>query len=157
MVNNITKEEALSRAMHLCSRQEKCLSDVRKKLHDWKLDEKHIPLVLNKLVEEKFIDEQRFAGFAVKDKFRLNQWGKIKIGYHLRQKQLPEQIIQEALASIDEREYEEMLKDLLVRKKKSLKESDPYKLKAKLLRFAASRGFEQSLVYDQIDQLLKEK
>lgn len=157
MANDITKEEALSRAMHICSRQEKCLSDIRKKLHDWKLNEKYIPEVLNTLVEDKFIDEQRFAGFAVKDKFRLNQWGKIKIGYHLRQKQLAEQIIQEALASIDDREYEEMLRDLLARKKRSLKESDPYKLKAKLLRFAASRGFEQSMVYDHIDQLLKDK
>jgi len=156
MAYNITPEEALSRAMHICSRQEKCLWDIRKKLNDWNLDEMHIPKVLKKLEEEKFIDEQRFAGFAVKDKFRLNQWGKIKIAYFLRQKQLPEKIIKEALEAIQENEYVEMLRDLLQRKRRSLKESDQYKLKAKLLRFAASRGFEQSLVFDQIDQLLKE-
>ncbi len=156
MANNLTPEEALSRAMQICSRQEKCLSDIRKKLESWKLNEKDIPRILKKLTEEKFIDERRFATFAVKDKFHLNQWGKIKIGYYLRQKQLPDHFIQDALETIDDNEYEAMIRDLLKRKRKSLKESDPYKLKAKLLRFAASRGFEQSLIFNQIDQLLKE-
>ena len=133
--------------MYLCSRAEKCKSDIRKKLYDWKADPKEYEKIIKELETQKFIDEKRYTNYYVKDKFMFNKWGKIKIRTMLFQKQIPEQIIDEAIVQINDEDYLEMLKKLINQKQKSIKETDANKKKSKLLRYASSRGFEPHLIF----------
>ncbi|NPA68973.1 MAG: RecX family transcriptional regulator [Chlorobi bacterium] len=142
----MTYKEALSKAMYLCSKTEKCKSDIRKKLYDWKANPDDIEKILSELEKQKFIDEKRYAEYYVRDKFRFNKWGKIKIKTMLLQKQIPEKTINKALADIPEKEYIETLKYLLKQKEKTLNDGDYYKKKQKIIRFLTSKGFETDTV-----------
>ena len=93
---NITLKDALSKAQALCAKQEKCEFDIRKKLYDWKLDVKEHDKVINELKKDKYIDDQRYAIFFAKDKFNFGKWGKIKIEFALKQKNIPVGYIQNA-------------------------------------------------------------
>lgn len=150
----ISAQSALSKVMFICSRQEKCCSDIRKKLRDWNLSYDDQDEIIQTLIEEKFINEERYTNFYVRDKFRFNKWGRIKISHHLKQKQIPEQFISNALDQLNEKDYAESLNDILSHKIKSIKEDDPYQLRAKLYRFAQGRGFESQLALQFIDKLI---
>lgn len=134
-------QKAYDKAAAICARQEQCVSMVRDKLVKWEVEEADRTQILKRLVEEKFIDEQRYTGFYVRDKARFNRWGKTKITWQLRRKGIAPEMISEALASIPANEYNDNLLDLLKQKKRQLKVDDPYKRRASLMRFAASRGF----------------
>jgi regulatory protein len=152
----ISKESALSKAMFICSRQEKCNFDIRKKLRDWNISSDDQDEVIQTLIEEKFLNEERYTNFYVRDKFRFNKWGRIKISHHLRQKQISESLIETALQQLNSEEYLENLNDILKTKMRSTKEDDLYQLKAKLFRFAQGRGFEAQLSLKQIEKLISE-
>ncbi len=150
----ISYSSALSKMQFICSRQEKCCSDIRKKLENWNLSYDDQDKIIQSLIDDKFIDENRYTGFYVRDKYKFNKWGRIKISHHLKQKQIPESTIMEAFDSISEEIYEENLEDILSSKMRSTREEDLYKLKAKLYRFAQSRGFESNLILRNIDKIL---
>jgi regulatory protein len=153
----VSPESALSQAMFVCSRQEKCCSDIRKKLRDWEISCDDQDKIIQSLIDEKFINEERYTNFYVRDKFRFNRWGRIKIAHHLKQKQIPEYLISDSLDQLNDVEYSEMLSDLLSSKIKTIREEDPYHLRAKLFRFAQGRGFESQLSLQIIDKLISEK
>ncbi len=142
----IPYQKALNKAMYLCSKAEKCKSDIRKKLFDWKADPEEHDKIIHQLEDQKFIDEERFVKYYVRDKFEFNKWGKIKIRTMLFQKQIPESLIINELKQISEKKYKETLDYLINQKQKSIKDPEPFKIKTKLLRFAASRGFEPDLI-----------
>jgi len=153
-VKEVSYSSALSKMQFICSRQEKCCSDIRKKLENWHLSYDDQDNIIQSLIDDKFIDEKRYTGFYVRDKYKFNKWGRIKISHHLKQKQIPEYIIMEAFESISDELYEENLKEILSSKLRSTREEDPYKLKAKLFRFAQSRGFESNLILRNIEDLV---
>ncbi|MDD2636043.1 MAG: regulatory protein RecX [Bacteroidales bacterium] len=139
--------KVLHKAQAMCSKSEKCKSDITKYLQKYDLSEKDIDLIIKKLIEEKFIDDSRYVRFYVNDKLKFNKWGKIKIRYSLRQKQIEEHIINDSLQQIDDDIYIETLKTIIEQKSKSIKKpNDKIKRKSALLRFATSRGFEYSLI-----------
>jgi regulatory protein len=140
-------KEALQRAAALCSNQERNTQYIARKLSEWEIPPVNAEKIIRKLKEEKFLDDMRYASFFVKDKFRFNRWGKIKIGYALRQKGIPEGAIDEALSQIDDEDYLQTCRELIRQKSASLKETNPYTRKAKLVRFASQRGFESELIY----------
>lgn len=146
-------KKALNIVAGQCSKKEYCSFDVLKKLQRWELDEKDIAAVMEFLVENHFLDDVRFAESYVRDKHRFNRWGKLKIAQMLRQKHVAENIIEHALSSLPEEENDTMCLSLLKQKSKGLKEEDPYKRKAKLFRFALSRGFDYETVNRCISQL----
>jgi len=148
----ITYEKALKKAMYVCSKAEKCKSDIRKKLYDWKAKPEEHDILIKHLEEQQFIDETRYVRFYVKDKFTFNRWGRIKIKMMLFQKQIPEKLVDEAISNITSEEYYEMLKNVIKQKEKQLKETDAYKKKNKLLQFALSRGFETNLILQILDK-----
>jgi len=154
--NQLTFQEALLRAQKLCSAEEKCKSDVRKKLFDWGINSENTEKVIAQLLQENFIDERRFAKAFSKDKMRLNKWGKIKIAFELNQKKLPRNVIQEAVSLIDEAEYLEVLKKETLKKLRSLNDKDPFVMKGKLHRFASSKGFENEVIFKVLDEVLGE-
>ncbi|MDR1683490.1 MAG: RecX family transcriptional regulator [Candidatus Symbiothrix sp.] len=143
----ITYEQALHRLAAHCSRVERCSSDLRKKMTDWELSSSDQEKIIQRLQKEGFLNDERFCRAFVKDKFRYNKWGVHKIAYELKRKQLPENLIQEALQSIDSQEKEEQLKQLLAQKRKTVKGANDYEINQKLIRFAVGRGFGLDEIY----------
>ena len=151
MKKDYTPEELLHKAAAYCSPAEHCISEVTGKLETWGATSTDIQKIIQRLIDEGFINEERFARAFVTDKFRFNKWGKIKIALALRYKGISQGLIQQSLDNINEEEYKESLILLLQAKRKSIKSNDEYERNGKLIRFAQSRGFE----YNIIEQCLK--
>ncbi len=149
----INHAEALEKARKFCSAEEKCLYDVRKKLFDWGVNSGDTEKIINQLVADKFLDEWRFARLFAGGKFRNNKWGKIKISYELVRKNIARNIIEDALIRIDEDEYINVLKKELEKKQKSISAEDDLHLKAKLHRYASSKGFENDLINQVLESI----
>lgn len=132
----------MNRAAALCARSEQAPGDIRDKLVKWGLSQSNVNQVLQQLVEQGFINEERYARAFVKDRFAFNGWGKIKIAYQLRQKGIPDEIINEAMTAIDDSQYRDRLIGLLQDKWRAVKDREPRAAWAAMMRFAASRGFE---------------
>jgi regulatory protein len=142
---------ALSKAMAQCSRREFCSDDIRNKLLLWGVGNNDTEKITGILIKENFINESRYATAFVKDKFNYNKWGKVKIAAHLKTKNIPPDIIKSALNSIDNVLYTKFLKELIAGHRRSVKAKNQYDLKAKLLRYGLSKGFESSLLYDLLN------
>jgi regulatory protein len=153
---NYSFKEALSILTRICSREEKCIADIKKKLTDWNVSEADSLKIIETLVKEKYINEQRYTTSFVNDKIRFNKWGRIKIRYALKQKSIPEGIIAEAFEQVDEDKYRQILTNEISKKLKSLKKDNPYVLQNKIYRFAASRGFESDLISDITRNLISD-
>ena len=153
---SMTFEQALIKASEICARQEKCIFDIEKKLKVWGVEEQIACKVIDQLIKEKFIDEQRYISYYVRDKFRFNGWGKIKIRWQLKAKNIVGTLVDEVLSQISDEEYKDALAQLLIKKRRNIKKDDKrgddkYKIKASLIRHAASRGFEPNLIYQLLD------
>ena len=148
-------EELLHKAASYCSISEHCISDVEDKLSAWGMSEDKKHKIIDKLIEDDFINEKRYCIAFTKDKFHFNKWGKIKISYSLKQKGLDSKLIDMALKTIDEGEYEEMLAVLLKNKLKTIKWEYEYEKMGKLFNFAQSRGFESNVI-DRVIRTLKD-
>ena len=140
-------KEALRRAAALCSSQEQCSSHIWEKLNHWNLSEEDALRIIELLKQEKYLDDQRYATFYTRDKFRLNGWGKVKIGVMLRRKGIPESVIKESLNEIDDEAYFKTCARLISEKSATLHEKNHFIRKGKLFRHAAQRGFESELIH----------
>lgn len=138
----ITPAEALNKAAAYCTLCERCINEVSTKLTAWGILPAEQKKIIERLQSEGFIDEGRYCRAFVNDKLRFNRWGRIKITAALRDKRLPQELIKEAIEQIDEEEYTQVLRDVISIKHKELKWKEDYATKQKLIRFAASRGFE---------------
>lgn len=147
------EKQALNKAMVICSKSEKCISDIEKKLQQWEISEQVSCRIIDQLVAQKFIDEERFSHFYVRDKFRFNNWGRKKITFMLKGKGISNTDIADALTEIEEEEYMQKLKTLLADKSKRIKTENEYDKKAKLIRFAQGRGFEYDLIQKVLAQI----
>ena len=143
----------LNKAATYASRCEHCESEVKEKLLIWGGTSEETDEIIAYLIEERYIDNQRYANSYAKDKFRFNHWGKYKISIMLRSKDIDSEIIEEALDQIDEEEYLEKLQQILKDKLRSLKYSSEYEKKGKLFKFAQSRGFESGAISKVIDSI----
>jgi len=152
---SISLKEAIVKAQNICAEQEKCEYDIRKKLYDWKLPLTDHDAIIESLLKDNFIDEKRYAQFYAKDKFYFNKWGKIKIEYTLKQKNISSENINNALAEIPEIDYHNLLENELIKKIKTLKDKDEYTIKSKLIRFAISRGFENGKIFDMVSTIIE--
>lgn len=146
MKKEYSLEELLHKAASYCSISEHCISEVEEKLIAWGIAPEGQQQIIDRLLAEDFINEKRFCRFFVKDKFRFNKWGKIKISYALKQKGLANDLINDALNTIDEGQYDELLASLLKNKLNGLKYEYEYEKQGKLYRFAQSRGFENNVI-----------
>lgn len=150
-MKQITVEGAYTRAAALCSRSEHTTSDIKAKLLAWGLPGTLHQGIIDRLVEENFINEARYAHAFVHDKLAYNGWGRIKVAYQLRMKSLGQTLIDDALEQIDENDYRNTLLRLLQGKWREVQSREPRLARAALLRFAASRGFEPALVMEIIN------
>lgn len=143
---------SLDKSRAQCSQKELCCDDIHKKLSLWGVEDKDIEKIIGILINENFINEPRYARAFVRDKFKYNKWGKVKIAAHLRSKKLHPDIIGQALDSIDNDQYTKLIRGLLEGHRRSVKAKNQYDLKAKLLRYGLSKGFESSLLYDILNE-----
>lgn len=153
MTEKALTDMALNKAMALCSRQEYCCEDIRNKLSQWGVEENDSEKIIGILLKENFLNEERYASAFVRDKFKYNKWGKVKITSHLRAKKLPSDIITSALDSIDKEQYIKMLRELIQSHRSGVRSKNQYDLKAKLLRYGLSKGFESSLLYEILNDM----
>jgi regulatory protein len=144
---------ALHKAMALCAGREMCYSDIRQKLISWGVKSEDTEKVLLLLTQGKFVDEERYAAAFVKDKFRYNSWGKIKIEIALKRKKIPDELIRKSLDSIDKEEYLELIKSIIAKQRRTIKAINQYDLKGKLLRHCLAKGFEIQLLYDLLNEV----
>jgi regulatory protein len=146
MKKTYTTDELFLKAASYCSISEHCVSEVEEKLSHWNVSENEKRKIIDRLIKENFINEKRYAQSFVRDKFRLNKWGKIKIELALKSKGISNDEIKFAISTIDDGEYQEMLASALKSKLSMLKYDYEYEKQGKLFRFAQSRGFETSII-----------
>lgn len=143
--------EAKVKIESYCAYQDRSHFEVKNKLFSWGQSAEQVDQLTAYLIENKFLDEGRFAESYVSGKLRIKHWGRIKIKQGLKLKQIPDRIIQLAFKTIDPDEYFEILKHEILKKQRDLSnEKDPWKKKAKLLRYAQSKGFENDLIFDAL-------
>jgi regulatory protein len=142
-----SKEEALQKAKQYCAYQERCHSEVKEKLYSFGMNKKEVDELLSELISENYLNEERFAIMYAGGKFRIKQWGRVKIKYALKQKQVSEYCIKKALAAIDVNDYERAATKLFEQKLKTLKtEKNIFIKKRKLQDYLMQRGFETALI-----------
>ncbi len=145
MVQNLTESEMslLAKAERYCANEEQCRTSVRKKLCDWGATPDSSDKIVARLIDQGFIDERRYARAYVSSKLRHQKWGRLKVIYQLRSKQVPPKFITEALGEISDEEYRNILLDVAETKWTSYAPTEPIaKRRSKLSTFLASRGYE---------------
>ena len=150
MKKPLTPGEALNKAAAYCTLCERCISEVSAKLTAWGVPHGEQEKIIARLTDEKFIDEERYCRAFVNDKVKFNRWGRIKITAALREKHLPQEYIKEALENIDEEEYMQSLKEVIEIKRREFKGKDDFATQQKIIRHAASRGYEPALIMKTI-------
>ena len=147
----LSPDEILHKMEHFCAYRERCPKEVRQKLAELGASGEIAAQILQVLQTDKFFDEERFAGAYARGKFRNNDWGKVKIRLELKSRDINWQIIEQALESIDESEYEAVL-EKLTRKKLAQLRSDP-KAFEKTAATLARAGFETELIFKKIKKI----
>ena len=146
-----TEQEALITLTALCASSEHCSQEMLDKMTRWQLPKEEQARVMEYLVKNNYIDEERFTHAFVMDKIRYNKWGRRKIEQALWQKRIPKDIQTKILDEIDENEYLNVLRPLLKSKRRCIQAKNDYELNMKLIRFALSRGFTFDLIRQCID------
>ena len=151
MKKPISPDEALNKAAAYCTLCERCISEVSTKLTAWGVPHCEQEEIIARLIKEKFIDEARYCRAFVNDKVKFNRWGRIKITAALREKRMPQEYIKEAMDNIDEDAYQQSLQETIDIKRRELKGKDDFATQQKIIRHAASRGYEPSLIIKAIN------
>lgn len=147
----MTQKEGLEKMAKYCAYQERCQSEVRQKLFGSGLSQDEIENIICDLIDQSFLDEERFARTYVRSKFRQKGWGKIKIKQNLKQKQISDYCIKKGFEEINHQEYLEKLESIIDKKIDSLKHESEFNRNQKAARFALGKGYESNLVWDIIN------
>ena len=146
-----TEQEAYLTLAALCAQAEHCQWEMVEKMRKWEIPEEAQARIMECLVKERYVDDERFARAFAKDKVRYNKWGRRKVEQALWQKHIDEEIRKNVLNEIDDEEYLSVLRPLLKQKRKSIKAQNDYELNQKLMRFALGRGFTFDIIKQCID------
>ncbi|MGZ8511526.1 MAG: regulatory protein RecX [Chitinophagaceae bacterium] len=147
----LTPEQALQKLKHYCAYQERCHSEVKEKLYNFGVRKNDHDEIIAALIEKDYLNEERFAIAFAGGKFRMKKWGRVKIKYELKQKQVSEYSIKKALRQIKDEEYLAVLKKLVDEKYSLLNDEQYLVRKKKTMDYLAQRGFESELVRGLID------
>ena len=146
-----TEQEAYLTLAALCAQAEHCQWEMLEKMRRWEVPEEAQARVMQRLVSERYVDDERYAQAFAKDKIRYNKWGRRKVDQALWQKHIDEDIRKRVLDEVDDDEYLKVLRPLLKQKRKSTKANSDYELNQKLMRFALGRGFTFDIIRQCID------
>ena len=145
----------LQKAASYCAYQERTQDEVRQRLKKWNVWGEEADELIAELISMNYLSEERFAKTYAGGKFRMKNWGRMKIRQELNRRGLSQYSIEKGMGEIEDKAYGESLKTLLVKKKNLLlkTESDAFKLKQKLVRFALGKGYESELVWKVVEEL----
>ena len=152
---NYTITEATKKLEGYCSYQERCHKDVIAKLKQMRMIPEAIDQIVGHLIQENYLNEERFAQSFARGKFNIKKWGRNRIVNELRQRHISSYNIKSALAEIDDHIYLETLDNLAKKRLDSIKDTDIQKRRRKLADYLFYRGWESHLVYDKITELIK--
>ena len=148
--------DVLDKMAKYCAYQERCVKDVSDKLKTFDISEKEREEILNYLINNRFVNDKRFAQAFVRGKINQSGWGLNKIRYHLMQKGIDKETIAEALGQTDEETYRQRLVDILNTKAKTVKAENAFEKNRKLAAYAMQKGFEANLVWDVLKEAFKD-
>lgn len=157
-MKQLTYDQALLRASSLCSQCEKAPQDIYEKALAWGLTEQESARLVARLIEENFLNEERFARAFVNDKFRFAHWGRIKVTYALRAKGISDAAIQAAFEEkVEDEDYDETCRELLKNRMKGMNLPLSMQDRARLYRYAAQRGFESNVISRALSAITSEE
>lgn len=142
----------LSRMEKYCAYQERCVFEVEHKLGQWKAQPQVIEKIINELINNGFIDEERFARVYAGSKFRLKKWGKNRIYRELKMRKIPDIYIEMGLNEIDDEEYIGMIRQLITKKDALLKDDNPIRREQKIAAFVIGKGYKPGLVWSVLKE-----
>jgi regulatory protein len=148
----LTPKQALLKAEKYCAYQERCQQEVRDKLYEWGLYSNDVESIISELIVDNFLNEERFAKAYAGGKFRMKKWGRIKIKIELKKRKISEYCIKKAMQEINEEAYLQTIKILIEKKSKDIKEKNAQLRNYKLVKYIASKGFEQDLIWELLVQ-----
>ncbi len=151
MIAYLTKEQAFQKIKYYCSYQERSHREVKEKLYSFKLKKYDVELLIADLIEADYLNEERFAKLFAGGKFRVKQWGRVKIKYELKQKSISEYIIKLAMKEISEDDYQKTLKKLAITKWKLLKGEQYINRQAKTINYLLQKGYEAPLARQAVE------
>lgn len=146
-----TENDAYLSLAALCAQAEHCQWEMTEKMRRWEVPEDAQARIMERLVKERYVDDERFARAFVKDKIQYNKWGRRKVEQALWQKHINDDIRKHVLDEIDDKDYLTVLQPLLKQKRKSTKAQSEYELNQKLIRFAMGRGFTFDIIRQCLD------
>ncbi len=149
----LTPDQVLDKIAKYCAYQERCVKDVRDKLKTFDIPQTEKDEILDYLLDNRFVNDDRFAKSFVRGKINQSGWGVNKIRFHLIQKGIDKEIIDEALEQTDEETYRQRLIDILKTKSKTVRAENEFERKRKLAAYAMQKGFEGSLVWEVLKEL----
>ena len=144
----LTSDQVLDKMAKYCAYQERCVKDVREKLKTFDLPDEEKAKILDYLLDNRFVNDERFTKSFVRGKVNQSGWGLNKIRFHLMQKGIAKELIDEALGQTDEEVYRQRLVDILKAKAKTIKAENNFEKKRKLAVYALQKGFESNLVWE---------
>jgi regulatory protein len=140
-------KDALRKAAMFCAYQERTQQEVRDRLKDWDVVGDDAEEVIAELIQQNYLNEERFAKSFAGGKFRVKSWGKRKIKQHLQQRGITGYNLDQAMKEIAPDDYRTTLAELLDKKRRSLRDDNPLVVKQKLVRYALSKGYESDLIF----------
>lgn len=150
---NLSKDEVIRKIKQYCNYRERCHSEVKQKLYSFGLYKSMVEEIIALLIEEDHLNEERFAKQYVSGKFKMKQWGRVKIEYGLKQKQVSKYNIQIALKQIDNESYLQGLQKLTREKWALLKHEQYINRQAKTMNYLIQKGYEPRLISEAIKEL----
>jgi len=147
----LTPDQVLDKMAKYCAYQERCVKDVKDKLKTFDIPQESKDEILDYLLDNRFVNDERFARSFVRGKVNQSGWGVNKIRFHLMQKGIAKELIDEALGRTDEEVYRQRLIDILKAKSKTVKAANDFEKKRKLAAYAMQKGFESALVWDVVN------
>jgi len=147
-----TLEEAKKKLEHYCAYQERSHFQVEKKLREMRMIPEAVDLIILHLINENFLNEERFANAYVRGKFYYKDWGKNKIRQGLKQHFIHQKLIEKSLQQIDIEDYNRTIKKLITKKISDYKTKKAYELKQKITGFLLQKGY----AYSEFSNLLNE-
>ncbi|MDO4763522.1 MAG: regulatory protein RecX [Flavobacteriaceae bacterium] len=150
-----TFEEIKQKLMNYCVYQDRCHQEVEQKMREFLLIPEAKEEILLYLIQENYLNEERFVRSYIRGKFYIKHWGRIKIKNHLKIKDVPEKLINKCFDEIDEQDYETIIRKISEKYYSSQKGLKVYQKKSKTIKYLMSRGFEYELIKDIVEELDK--
>jgi len=142
---------ALAKAAKFCAYQERCHWELERKYKEWHIDEELWDDITVDLIQQNFLNEERFALAYVQGKVNIKKWGKKKIYYELRKRQISEYLINKSLEVIDEEKYLLNLQEIINKKSVTVKGRTEYERRSKVIQYLLTRGYEMGIIQEYIN------